>query len=190
MAFVVQAKLEGLGPVRAKLAALRKGLRGKIVRKGMDEGTKPVLSSAKGLAPRDSGLLAKSMGRKTKVYRGSGNAVGLVGPRAGFAKQVTVESRKITAQVGTRRRSRKIGAVVNRDPVRYAHLVELGRKAVSATKKKMLVSAGGTFFGRKVRATPPRPFLGRSWQRSSGIASEKIRATIEAEISKAVAGGG
>lgn len=188
MAFSVAAKLEGLGPALGRLEKLRRGARGKILRKALNEGTKPVLSSAKGLAPRESGQLRKSLGKKVKVYRESGAAVGLVGPRSGFKRQVTVEKRKVSAVIGGKRTTRRIGAVVYRNPVRYAHLVELGRKAVSVKNKKALVSAGGTFYGRTVAAALPRPFLGRAWARSVGTASEKVRSTLEREIAREVAG--
>ncbi|QNN24337.1 hypothetical protein HED60_19355 [Planctomycetales bacterium ZRK34] len=69
-------------------------------------GAKPIIASAKALAPRRTGQLRRSIGVKTKAYTRNETVVGVIGPRSGFA---TVDDN------GNRI-----------DPNKYAHLVELG----------------------------------------------------------------
>lgn len=79
----------------------------------------------------DTGLLAKSIGVRVMSPRGRPDVIiGVIGPRKGFATLVTRKGKaltkkgiaKVVAGGGGFRRSQFV------DPVRYAHLVEGGRK--------------------------------------------------------------
>lgn len=109
MPYQVKDTITGLDDLFARLKAIPKKLQNKALKDGVGKAGKEILWKAKGKAPRKSGLLRKSLGRKVKVYRNSGAAVAIVGPRKGF---------KGLAERG--------GREVMSDPVRYAHLVELG----------------------------------------------------------------
>lgn len=109
MPFAIQGKIDGLSDLLKRLDSLEKKIRKKAVRKAAGEAGKIVLKDAKKGARTDTGLLRKSLGRKVKVYKGSGVAVAIVGPRVGFRQEVERGGRTMIA-----------------NPVKYAHLVELG----------------------------------------------------------------
>lgn len=212
MAYTIRGELSGLEQVVGKLTRLRQGARNKILRKGLDQGTKPVLASAKGKTPRGTGLLKRSMTRKVKVYGANANAVGLVGPRTRLKGVVN-----ITLADG----STKTRTV---DPVRYSHLVEGGRKAVRAAAGKALMGialgrvtragavqrttltnragksrvttthqlrgAGSAWYAKSVRPARGQHFLASAWSASKSQAAEDTRAAIEDAITKEVTGGG
>ncbi len=89
---------------KAAMKARRKG-----TRRGITKATRVVAKAAKAKARKVSGLLKKSIGRKTRTYKGTGKAVGIVGPRVGFGTEVT-----------------RNGQTRYSDPARYGHLVEHG----------------------------------------------------------------
>lgn len=157
-----------------RLAALDRKVARKALKAGVNEVTKNVLWDAKSLVPKRTGLLRKSLGRKVKSYRGGAIIVGIIGPRRGFR---TVYN----------------GVPIN--PVKYAHLVEYGRREVRVKKKKVLAGSGvpltkqvqqGPFrsviFGVKVRSVPPRPFLRPAWEQNRTRAVDVIVRHLRLEI--------
>ena len=111
---LVQMRIEGLEELRDKLLKLKRVTGRKVVRKALNEASKPILRTAKAKVPVDTGLLRKSLGRKQKSYRG-GRSVVIIGPRTGFKREVTVAGKK---QV--------------RNPAKYSHLVEFGTRRTAA----------------------------------------------------------
>ncbi len=109
MPFTIKAKIDGLQPLLRTLAEAGKNVQKKGTRKAVGAAGKIILKAAKTRVRRKSGLLARSLGRKVKVYRGSGVAVAVVGPRKGFKMEVVRDGRTVLS-----------------DPIRYAHLVEFG----------------------------------------------------------------
>ncbi len=107
--FRIQGRIDGLQGLLGKLAEAGKNVQKKGCRKAVGAAGKIILWDARARVRRVSGLLAKSLGRKVKVYRGSGIAVAIVGPRKGFRQEVTRDGEQVIS-----------------DPVRYAHLVERG----------------------------------------------------------------
>lgn len=77
-----------------------------------------------------------------------------------------------------RRGGYKRRLVVN--PVKYAHLVEGGRKA-NRVRTKRVMSDGRVVFGKRVRAVPPRPFLQPAYQRNV----RRVEAAMWQEFAKA-----
>lgn len=110
----ISLKIEGLKPYLKAMQSLKGSAQRRVLRKAITDATKPVLKTAKAKAPKDSGLLRKSLGRKTVTLKKRATVIGMVGPRTGFKKEVTV------------RRSARKPSVEIRDPNRYAHLVEFG----------------------------------------------------------------
>lgn len=106
----------GIDPLRRKLEKLKGPAIKRVARKGVTAGTKRINRGAKGRAPVETKTLKKSIGQKVKVYRGSGAAVGLVGPRAKYRQVVTVK-----------------GKPQLRDPRKYAHLAEIHTPFLKAT---------------------------------------------------------
>lgn len=121
-----------------------------IVGKASNRAMKPVEKIARAGAPRESGLLRKSIGRKQKRYKRASVTVTMVGPRIGFKKLVSVPGRK-KAQL--------------RNPAMYAHLVEGGTAPHSLGKDsvRFLRKGGGKTpgqqFGKQHPGSAPQPFL-------------------------------
>lgn len=110
------------------------------------EGMKPVLAKARASAPTRTGQLKKSLGltvRKGKRGANAGQFTARVGPRGGFA--VTKDGKRI-------------------DPVKYAHLVELGTSRM-----------------------PAKPFIRPAVESSEEAMMAGMAAGYEKGISKAVA---
>jgi HK97 gp10 family phage protein len=93
----IQKSLERLG---------RESRQRKVIARALGPATVPMNKDAKQRAPRDSGQYAKSIGRVTRQYRGSGSVIVVIGPRTGFA---------VTRADGSRH-----------DPVKIGHLLEFG----------------------------------------------------------------
>jgi hypothetical protein len=188
--FSVKGELVGVKDALGRLDAVRRGARGQILRKGLNAATAPVLKAAKANTPRLSGLANKSLGRKVIVYRQSGIGVGIVGPRSGFRRTVVLALTprgKVAGAVAGTRRAQRLQATASRsvtkvfDPVNYFHLIERGRKQVSAKEKRAL-SSGLAVFGRVAAAVEGRRPLARAWASTQATASEALRSTVEREI--------
>jgi hypothetical protein len=177
---------------------LKQGVRGKICRKAMDVATKPLQRDAKSRVSRQSGLLAASMGRKVKTYRASGTTVGLVGPARGYKRSLAL----VLSSPG-----RLQGVTVDRfrDPVKYAHIIERGRKASVIRNKKALSGplgkiggigrggmrwfAGNSFIlGKRVGPAAARPFLSRTWATMRGYATGLFANRVQQGIANVAAG--
>ena len=90
----------------------------KVLSLASSRAVKPVIDTARRLAPKETGLLKKSIGTKQKKYPKNGVVVAIVGPRTGFAQDVVVDT--------------PYGKMKSRrDPAKYAHLVEYGTRAHS-----------------------------------------------------------
>lgn len=146
--------------------AAKKGLR-----RGMNELTKLILAAARGRVPKRTGQLRRSLGRKVRTTKGGGAIYGVVKPRAGVRvkRQWTAKFRKNIPGVGMV------------DPVKYAHLVEHGRMAVTAKKKRVL-AGGGKVWGTRVRAVPGVFFMARSWEQYRPQAPTILKRFLDEEI--------
>jgi HK97 gp10 family phage protein len=155
----------------------------KAIRKGVSQVTKLVLAAAKRNVPKRTGLLRKSLGRFVKSSNSGAGVVGIVKPRGGVkVKRVWVP--KFRKTVGKQRFQKSTRAFTGDgtiSPLRYAHLVEFGRSAVT-TKRKKLLSGGGQIWGVKVRAVPPRPFMRPAWEEYKSAAP----GIIEQYLSEAI----
>lgn len=158
MPYAIRAEVEGLKEMLAAIAHLKQAARSRILRSAVSKGARIILKAAKRFAPKESGLLRKSLGVKVQVYRSTGKVVGIVGPRddAKFRQRVT------------RRRGKWFPSEVYSRPAKYAHLVELGHA------------------GRA--PAPPRPFLRPALATSQPQVKEAfaraIREGLEREAAK------
>jgi HK97 gp10 family phage protein len=100
-------RVDGLRELQRALAALPKELQRTSETTALREGMKPVLKTARAIAPKDSGLLKKAIG--LTVRKGKNGMTSRVGARTGFRQQVTRKGKTVTA-----------------DPSKYSHLVEYG----------------------------------------------------------------
>lgn len=145
-----------------KLGALDKKVAKKALRAGISAASRRVMMDAKALVPKRSGQLRRSIGRKMWMRKGGSVIAGIIGPRRGF-------------------RVVYLGKYI--DPVKYAHLVEFGRREVVAGKakgkgtgKKVLSEGGrgGVVYGVRVRSVPPHPFMRPAWERNKARATGLI----------------
>jgi HK97 gp10 family phage protein len=180
VAFAIKGTFTGLDDVFKRLGHLNRTVRNRILRAAINEATKPLLDDAKQRAPRQSGLLRKSLGRKVKTYRASGVVVAIIGPRSkpSFKRQVTVRDKR----TGKTRSE-------YRNPVKYAHLQEQGRKAVRVKRGRVL-GRKGVYFGKQAAAALPRPFLRPAFAAGKARAEQTMRRRILEEVLKEAAKGG
>lgn len=136
---MIGMRLEGSGAVKAALADAAARVQKKATRAAVSAATKPVLSAARSIVrvgaadDPNAGLLKKSLGRKVKVFRGSGVAVGIVGPRRGFKMEKRPDGSKVRVQTKFSRylgQKVKKGKLVDvyKNPTQYGHLVNKGTK--------------------------------------------------------------
>jgi HK97 gp10 family phage protein len=152
------------------IAQLDRKMARKILRKAVLVGGRIVRDAAKEKVPVRTGQLRKSIGAKVKSYPRKQIVVAIVGPRKGFRKDVD-----------------GVGTV---DPINYAHLVEFGRRPVVAGKKttrgvvsdtgKTVLADGTTFYGKKVKAAAPKPFMRPAWDENEArVREEMVRILLE-----------
>jgi hypothetical protein len=142
-------------------------------------------AGAKAAAPKETGLLKLSLGTKVSTYAATNTVVGVVGPRKGFRRPIVRSKR---GRLQQKKQAAAADVVLYRDPVKYAHLAESGRKAVAAKEKKTLVSASGEFLGRRVGPAPGRHFIRKASAvgRTEGLAivARELAAGIEQEAAR------
>ena len=108
----VRIRLEGVEPLLARLQALDKGTRNRILRKALRKGAKPVIQAERQLVPKDTGTLKRSIGSKSKTYRKGGVVVFIIGPRNTWTFAQKKGAKKLTLY----------------KPGKYAALVDKGTK--------------------------------------------------------------
>ena len=142
-----QFVVTGARELRRHLRLLATAAANRVARRAVNMALTPVAKAAKRKAPVETGLLKKSIGKKVKVYRRSEMVWGGVGPRKGF---------KGTGPDGK-----------PRNPLMYAHLVELGTKAA-----------------RKHAPTAAKPFLRPALDEQRATVMAILRQEIMAGIDK------
>jgi HK97 gp10 family phage protein len=120
MPYAVRSGVAGLRDVLSRLGGLKRSARNRVARQAVAAGARAVARAAKKNAPRETGLLKKSLGSKVKVYANSGVAVGVAGPRVGMRQTVV------------RKKNKARPTPVLSDPAKYAHLAELGTSRSAA----------------------------------------------------------
>ena len=156
MAGGFDVKLLGAKELIAKLQRLQPALQKRVMRPAVNFALTPMNSAARRNAPVETGLLRKSIGKKLKQYARSGTTWGGIGPRSGFGVNV---AKGETATVKSGKRTSVIGR--SRNPLFYAHLVELG--------------AGGK---------PGVRFLTKAYQAHKAGAMSRLGAKVEKGIAK------
>jgi HK97 gp10 family phage protein len=126
-------KVDGMKELQRALAALPAELQRQSETTALREGMKPVLKTARALAPigrgPHKGLLKKSIG--LTVRKGKNGITSRVGARSGFkieiGKQTARSNRYAKTRKGKLLVTKKGGQyTVYKDPSKYSHLVEYG----------------------------------------------------------------
>jgi HK97 gp10 family phage protein len=164
-----------------RMESLKQGVRNQILRKAVRAGAKAPRELAKRLAPRDSGILARSMSVKIKTSKKKPDLTyAVVGPKRG------IQTKK------------KAGAIQWARPSKYMHLVEYGTKAHSTksgdTVGRTLKRKKGADkviphvqTGQKVKGAKANPFLEKAWRTTAMVAREDMRRVVEEEVAKKLA---
>jgi len=166
----------------------------RVLRPAMERAAKIVAASETGEAPKETGLLGQSIGvSTTRTYGTSGGSSKIfiaVGVRRGFRRAVVATKRGRVRHLGkaASEAAEAAGDAQMRNPTKYLHLVTRGRKAIVASRRKILVSSvSGRFLGKSVAAVPPNPFIQRAFDASAEQAASAVLAAgvagIEAEAS-------
>ncbi len=177
-----QFRLDGVDGLIVKLRELDERICKQALRRAITQASKPVLTTAKSLVPRDTGSLRKALGRVIKSYRKGHTVVGIVGARRDASpKEIQrrkVQKKKIPKAKFRRlaiRKNRKTAMMVN--PGKYAARVEFGRHAVRPTKKQVM-SDTENIYGRYAKAVGPRPFLRPALDNNRGVVRDIVKAVF------------
>lgn len=126
--FGITGTIKGLAETQAALKSLPGKMQRAILRPALAKATKPVFMHARKNAPKDSGLLRKSITRKVITYQ-SGTLVVVIGPDTKHRKEVI--------RKGSYNKNPQIA-----NPAKYAHLVEFGTRPHSIEKGDRLARVG------------------------------------------------
>lgn len=162
MPFAIRGEVEGMKGALATLAHLKGAARKRIVRRGLTLCARILAKAAKRLAPKETGLLRKSIASKVKTYP-NGSVVAIIGPRddAKFRQPVV------------RKKGKWFPSTVTANPVKYAHLVELGHGGRAAAPAKPFLA----------------PALAASQSQVKARFAQAVREGLEKEAAKAAGKG-
>lgn len=182
----ISGEVQGAAEVVRRLEGVGRAVRKKLLKAAVNAASRPALRAMKGLAPvGETGLLRASLGRKVKVYRGSGVAVAIVGPRTGWAGK------------GEKRRRTALGLkleAAGAQPTRYGHLVEKGTRPHALGKGSHVFRAdrakkGESQHGAMHPGARPHPFVAPALQQSQAPALEAMTQIVDEGIQRAAGGG-
>jgi hypothetical protein len=182
-----RVEVHGVKDVVLALTKFKESVANRVLKGATTKAARPILKEAKAQAPKESGLLRKSLGVKVVVYPKTSVTIALIGVRKGFRQEVTARrklSGRLLAETGKKRATAK--RTMLRNPEKYLHLILLGRKPSRAKGKRVLAS-GGLIWGTSVAAAKPNPFLKRAFAAKANEARAALRGHIEAGIQKEAA---
>lgn len=110
----VTMKIEGIEELRRTFHLFPIRIVDKVLRSAARAAANPIVKATRRFAPVRTGLLAKSIAAKVKLYKSTGIVVAIIGAR----------SRKV--QIASRIGGRRHGQAIYANPAKYAHLVEGG----------------------------------------------------------------
>ncbi len=140
MPFKMSATVVGHKGLRASLAAFSHDLRTRVLREAADRTGKEIQRIAKQKVRRETGQLRQALRTKVAVYPNTPAAVAVIGPQYGYKKVVI------------RKRGKWSQARAESNPIRYAHLVELGTVRTAAYPYLRPALEAGAAFGVKAMA--------------------------------------
>lgn len=186
-------ELSGMDNIERWITGLDLGLQSKLLMGAMQRAAKPMIASAKSMAPKRTGALRRSIDAKVVEYKKDGVIVGIIGPKN---MRVVEEEGK-----GGRKRLRKAVAGDKqskiKNPAKYAHLVEFGHRSVHGggalpnygEKVKGVwnsVNKGKSIRKGTIKATSfvaPRPFMRPAFERHK----DQMMQALELGVLQAIA---
>lgn len=189
----ISGQVLGIQDTLAAFRRLEDKVRAQVLSEVVEEGSKIVEKAIK-QAIRETGAsetksLEKSIGRKKKKYRRSAIVSGIVGARVGFRREV---SRNFTPRGKQRIKTRRVGKGQSgkgevRDPAKYIHLANKGRKALSGKLMPVRLRNGVLKFARHVKAAKGHDFMRRAYEASAGMVKAAMIARLKAGVERAIA---
>jgi hypothetical protein len=168
------------------LRELPKAAQTRVMKPLMRRAGKIVETFAWGEAPEESGLTKKAIG-STIVKRYRSALFLTVGVRRGFKETLRYSKKAGLRAKGTKGYASASDTGIVREPTKYLHLIARGRKSVHGNAK-LLRSADGKFFGRRVREAKANPFITRAFEQSAAVVVNTITnqavPLIQAEAAK------
>lgn len=152
----IKTKVEGLEALYKHMAGWKESHVRKVIRPAITKAGRLIAKTAKRLAPKETGLLRKSIASKVKTYK-SGSVVAIIGPRIGFKREVTLKRvfRIINGRTVFFAKPKPEYLKMMRNPIPYAHLVEYGTSKTAA-----------------------KPFMRPAWDQNK----EQIKSLLQREI--------
>ncbi len=159
----VSFSIIGAERTRDMLAELPAAAQNRVIKPLMRDAAKDIAKLEKAESPKDTGLMKKALGSTPLKTYGETFFIA-TGVRRGFEKD-------------------------GKNPTKYAHLVSGGRKETEAKKGRFLADKGrDKFFGKKVAAVAPNPFVDRAFRRAKNETVPKLETRgaelIEQEAAK------
>lgn len=190
-------KIAGGNDVANAIKGIKAGVANRVLKSAVGKVARKAQKTAKSrIKAKRLGLLSKAIGYLYRTYKKGTVWVYVIGPRKGFRQRVDAmpqrAQKKLIRLLGKRKRRKLTDAQVrilvakSVDPVKYAHLVEGGRKAVRPTRKKILSDRINTY-GKRARAVAPSPFMKPAADQIRASGAEvvaDVKAGIEREAAK------
>ncbi len=158
----VSFSIIGAEKTRNMLAELPAAAQNRVVKPLMRDAAKDIARLEKAESPKDTGLLKKALG-STPLKTYDETFFIATGVRRGFEKD-------------------------GKNPTKYAHLVSGGRKETEAKGSFLADKGRDKFFGKKVAAVAPNPFVDRAFRRAKNETVPKLETRgaelIEQEAAK------
>jgi hypothetical protein len=132
------SKVIGEREIVLTLKGMKSSKINRMLRLALTYATTPLVQAVKTTAPKESGLLRKSIGRKIKTYAEK-STVATVGPRYGFRKWVLIKKVIFGGKHPHASRLKTIG--MYRSPTRYAHfnkgwMAAAGKQAMPEVQRR------------------------------------------------------
>jgi hypothetical protein len=158
----ISIEIKGVEELSKLLSQLPYEMREKHVRAAMVEASQYTVMAIKGRVPKDTGTLYASIqASRVKYYPSSGVLFCAIEPKSGFSRSFSAmpSSSGKTRRLSKKKATATAGAV-KRNPRKYLHIIESGRKAVVPVTAKALHPAMSSRFFARASAVAGRPIFG------------------------------
>lgn len=155
-----EIRVDGLEDLKNELRRLPEKLQGKALQGALAKAAKPIVATARSLAPVKTGRLRKAI----YSFRDRSSTR-------------TREARLISVKSGKRFQKK------DRDAY-YWKFIEFGRAQVTKKGRGALGNENAGFFGKTVKAIPPRPFMRPAFEQNKYNALQIVQDVMKDEVTK------
>lgn len=157
---IEQVRVDGLEDLRSELRRLPEKLQGKALQGALAKAAKPIIATARSLAPVKSGRMRRAI----YSFRDRSSTK-------------TREARLISVKSGKRYQKKDKDAY-------YWKFIEFGRAQVTKKGRGSLGNEQSGFFGKTVKAIPPRPFMRPAFEQNKYKALQIVQDVMKDEVAK------